>query len=103
MVLITKENLKTLNYLMFFTWGVTEETMTPKSPAHWLAVNLESDTPTLTFPPKAMAAANGSQDLATSIPYFMNDSDALVATPQIFFFKWLLGSIIFFRCFPTQF
>ena len=63
------------------TWGVIELTITPMSPAHWLAENFEREAPTPIFPPKAMAAATGSHAVATSAPYFMADSVALQVSP----------------------
>ena len=48
--------------------------MIPRRPAHWLAVNFESKTPTPVFPPIAMAAANGSDAVAISVPYLITDS-----------------------------
>jgi hypothetical protein len=44
--------------------------MTPISPAHWLAEKRESETPTPFLPPTALAAASGSDEFATSAPYF---------------------------------
>ena len=62
-----------LNFKKIFlslTWGVIEVTITPISPAHWLAENLDKATPIPIFPPTAIAAARGSQELAISEPYF---------------------------------
>ena len=48
-----------------------------------LAENLEREAPTPIFPPKAMAAANGSLAFATSAPYLTVDSVTLDANPKI--------------------
>ena len=74
--------------------------MTPTSPAHWLAVNLERQTPTPAFPPKAMAAANGSLALAISDPYLIIDSAALVDKPDILVLIVLTISTFFFSLSP---
>ena len=74
--------------------------MTPTSPAHWLTVNFERQTPTPAFPPKAMAAANGSLDLAISDPYLMADSAALVAIPDTLVLIVLGISTFFFSLSP---
>ena len=72
--------LKT-EYFENITWGVIEDTITPTRPAHWLAENLDNDKPTPTFPPKEIAASNGSQAVATSEPYLIMDSEAFFAIP----------------------
>ena len=48
-------------------------TITPISPAHWLAENLDKETPIPLLPPTAIAAARGSHELAISEPYFTAD------------------------------
>ena len=84
-----------MNKIFPITWGFIEQTITPMSPAHWLAENFDKDAPTPTFPPKAMAAANGSHAVATSAPYFMADSMTLHDSPCIWCLK-LMSFLIFF-------
>ena len=48
-----------------------------------LAENLEREVPTPLFPPKAIAATNGSLALATSAPYLIVDSATLYVKPKI--------------------
>ena len=70
--------------------------MTPTSPAHWLAVNLERQTPTPAFPPIAMAAANGSLALAISDPYLIADYAVFIAIPEILvLIVWGLSTLFF--------
>lgn len=54
-------------------------------PAHWLAENLERETPTPFLPPTSMAAATGSHAVATSAPYLITVSTVFKAIPDTWF------------------
>ena len=79
-----------------------DETITPTNPAHWLAENLESETPTPVLPPTAIAAANGSLAEETSKPYLRAFSETFAAIPNAFFFMPLMLSTLFFMSTPKK-
>jgi hypothetical protein len=79
------------------TCGVIDVTITPTRPAHWLAEKRDNETPTPVLPPTAMAAPNGSLEVAISTPYFIADSATFLTLLIILFFWLLICSVLSWR------
>ena len=58
---------------------MNDATMTPTSPAHWLAENLDKEAPALVLLLIATAAVKGSHESANSAPHLIADSATFVA------------------------